>query len=330
MDNGNMKAWVLQSSGNLQLKNVPIPVPNENEVLIKIDAFCICNGSDPEIYHGHEAYPFPLIFGHEASGHIIETGKNIHDWRIGRWVCWWCVMGAFAEYIAVNPDKVAMFPVPDGVSMEESPVLELVIAAGRALMPLTGNCEGKTLGILGLGPSGLVALQYAKALGFNYVWGWDLYPMRRKLALELGIDAVCDPSSPEFAEKAAGLPEADVALDMMGDERMPDSTFNRLLRKTRANGTIVSYGHPEHGRLFSPYVFQSHNLTMISPENRLPVIREKGKHLMEWIASGKIRIGPLVTEVLEFDMLGNSFRYLLEHPDRQIKMVFTVRKKGCS
>ena len=322
MSERKMKAWVLESHKTLTLVDTEIPVPGENEILVKHDAFCICNGSDPEIFNGHEAYHPPFVFGHEASGRIVEMGKNVTGWQINQRVCWWFTTGAFAEYSLVSPDAVAMFTVPDNITEDESPVLELVIAASRALIPFSDNCAGKSLAILGLGPSGLAALQYAKMLGFSHIWGWDLYPMRRDAALSLGIDAVCDPSSSSFAIDAAALPEADIALDMMGDEKLLEDTFTKFLRKIRPYGTIVSYGHPEHGRRFSPFVFQSRNLTMISPENRFPVIREKGAQLMKWVADGSIKIEPMITKVQELKDLKESFTYLLEHPNEQIKMIF--------
>ena len=324
MGRRKMKAWVLESYRDMQLKDVDIPMPGEDEVLIENKAVCICNGSDPEIYNGHEAYTPPLVFGHEASGRIVEVGENVTDWHVGQRVCWWFTMGAFAEYSIVKPGDVAMFEVPDSISDEESPVLELAIAASRALMRVDQNCKGKRLAILGLGPSGLIALQQAKTMGFLEVWGWDLYLKRREVALSLGIDAVFDPSSSDFDLAIANLAEADIALDMMGDEKLSDSVFTKLLRKTRPSGTVISYGHPEHGRLFSPFVFQSRDLTMISPENRIPVIREKGEQFMKWVAEGKIQIGPMVTKVQQFQSLGDSFQNVMVNPGEQLKLVFKL------
>ena len=233
-------------------------------------------------------------------------------------------MGAFAEYTVVAPSSVAMFEVPKNITRDAAPVMELVIAASRALMPLTDRCAGKRLAILGLGPSGLVVLQYAKALGFAEVIGWDLYPQRRACPCSLGIDAVYDPGADGFDEAIRSMPEADFAVDMMGDELLGQSTFTKLLRKIRPHGTLVSYGHPEHGRTFSPFVFQSRNLTMVSPENDLAVIREKGRALMAFVADGRVRVEPLITRVEDFEQLGPVFERLLAKLDTDIKIVFRV------
>ena len=68
-----MKAWILTEPGKLELQEVNIPEPSEEQVLVEIDRACSCNGSDPWIFHGHEAYRTPLVFGHEGSGKIVKA-----------------------------------------------------------------------------------------------------------------------------------------------------------------------------------------------------------------------------------------------------------------
>ena len=63
---GEMKAWVLRDWNRLEFCKVPIPTIEPDQVLLKIESACLCNGSDPGIYHGHEAYFPPLVFGHEV------------------------------------------------------------------------------------------------------------------------------------------------------------------------------------------------------------------------------------------------------------------------
>ena len=129
-----MKAWVLVEPERLELLEVDVPVLRADQVLVKIDRACICNGSDPGIYHGHEAYPTPLIFGHEASGRIVEAGGAVRGFAAGDRVCWWFEAGAFAEYQTVTPGNVAMFCVPEEITRDQAPVMELVLASCRALM----------------------------------------------------------------------------------------------------------------------------------------------------------------------------------------------------
>ena len=316
-----MKAWVLEKPHTLRLKRIDVPAPAPDEVLVKIDAGCICNGSDPEIYHGHEAYKTPMVFGHEGSGSIVAIGDKVTDFAVGQKVCWWCAMGAFAEYQAVKPHEVAMFELPKGVTVDESPVMELVIASCRALMNVPPEKYGGRLTIVGLGPSGLVLTQYARALGYTHITGWDLYPERRELGLKLGCDDVIDPAALD-RERACGLPQCDVGVVMMGNDLLPgEPTITLLLRTVRNHGLIVSYGHPENGRRFSPYVFQSRDLSMVGPVNDLDVIREKGKFVMQAVEDGRIKITPIITHRIKFDDYHEAFDHLLVKPDDQIKVI---------
>lgn len=317
----NMRAWLVTKPKQLELKNIPVPEPGPGEVLVKTLAMCLCNGSDPGIYNGHEAYTPPFVFGHESSGIIVKKGSGVTGLEVGDWVFCWCAVGSFAEYQILSQKNTALFKVPPGVTPEQSPVLELVIAACRALMNRPASPERKSVTICGLGPSGLVLLQYAKLLGYERVIGWDLYESRRRLALELGADEVYDAARLSGEDK---LPPSDISIDMMGNDELPgEPAFNLLLRSTKAGGVIVSYGHPESGRKFSPYVFQSRNLTMEPPENDLNEIRRHGEGVLRFVEQGKIKIEPLITHRLKFEDIGQAFGRLLEKPEEQIKVIFT-------
>jgi hypothetical protein len=70
---GTMRAAVVEKPDMLVIKNVPIPVISENEVLIKVKVTGIC-GTDWSIYTGkYAAEKLPLIPGHEFSGIIAEA-----------------------------------------------------------------------------------------------------------------------------------------------------------------------------------------------------------------------------------------------------------------
>lgn len=327
MGSKKMKAWVLTQTEKLELKEVPIPVPAPDQVLVKIDRGCICNGSDPGIYHGHEAYQTPLIFGHEASGRIVEKGAAVTEFEIGDRVCWWFEAGAFAEYQTVTPGNVAIFVVPEEITRDQAPVLELVLASCRALMDFPPAKNRKTLSICGLGPSGLVLIQYAKALGYERIIGWDLYESRRKLGKELGANLVLDPRE-VISGKIKGISESDIGVLMMGDDVLPgEPTATAFMRTIRIGGEMISYGHPEKGMRFSPYVFQSRNLKMYGPQQEMNRIREKGREVIQMAADGRIKIEPLITNRIDFEDFLPAFEKILAKPEEQIKVIMKWREE---
>ena len=70
MNKKTMQAVMLSAEGQIELREVPIPVPAEGEVLVKVRAATIC-GTDVKIFRrGHPKFPPPFVFGHEFGGEI--------------------------------------------------------------------------------------------------------------------------------------------------------------------------------------------------------------------------------------------------------------------
>ncbi|QMU56999.1 MAG: alcohol dehydrogenase catalytic domain-containing protein [Boseongicola sp.] len=90
--NGTMDALVLTAPREFEVREVPIPSVEGDEVLCKVDTTYIC-GTDPHIIQGD--FPgfwppaFPFIPGHEWSGTIVETGPKAAalGWKGGDRVC---------------------------------------------------------------------------------------------------------------------------------------------------------------------------------------------------------------------------------------------------
>jgi L-iditol 2-dehydrogenase len=68
--------------GNIELRDVPIPKPASNEVLIEVKAAGIC-GTDIHVRYDEFPYWPPVILGHEFSGEIVEVGQDVTDYKVG-------------------------------------------------------------------------------------------------------------------------------------------------------------------------------------------------------------------------------------------------------
>src|SRR5260370_15549320 len=203
-----MKAWVLGGPDELLLRDKPTPVPGRAEVLVRIDAVAIC-ATDLEIIHvGSPAriqggLPFNKNFtpGHEYMGTVAALGPDVDEFVIGERVtveihagCGQCKRcrqgmytsclnygrpekghrangfttdGGFAEYAVSHINTLA--GVPDSMSDAEA---TLVVTAGPSMYGLTelgGLVAGESVGVIGPGPIGLLAVAVAKALGASPV-----------------------------------------------------------------------------------------------------------------------------------------------------------------
>lgn len=145
----------------LELAEMPVPVPKENELLIKVSACGVCHTELDEIEGRTPPSYFPIILGHQVVGRVEKLGSgtemfNIND-RVGiAWIysacgkCKFCltgnenlcnafkatgrdVHGGYAEYMTVREEFV--YPIPVVFSDEEAAPLLCAGAIGyRSLM----------------------------------------------------------------------------------------------------------------------------------------------------------------------------------------------------
>ena len=79
-----MKAAVWTDYGKMEIKEVPLPVIGDDEVLLKVRAAGVCV-TDLHVYTGKFLYGRPPhILGHEICGEVVETGRNVKGLEKGQ------------------------------------------------------------------------------------------------------------------------------------------------------------------------------------------------------------------------------------------------------
>ena len=85
-----MKAWVLKSPNELELKTKAIPIPSYSEVLVKIDAVAICatdldviSYGPPALIEGEKPFNKEFTPGHEYMGTVVSLGPSVDEFKIG-------------------------------------------------------------------------------------------------------------------------------------------------------------------------------------------------------------------------------------------------------
>lgn len=244
------------------LKQVPVPTPAKDEVLVKVKYASIC-GTDIGIYdwipwaEGH--IKPPQIIGHELVGEVVKiNGNPKNGLRVGDLVssethifclnCYQCQIknyhicenmelfgigrnGSFAEYCTI-PLKTTWKNDPK-IPVESMSVQEPL---GNAVNVVTkANVKGKKVLVMGLGPTGLCAGMVAKAYGAREVVGVNRREYRRKLALKIGFDRAVE----ELPEKEYGT--YDAVLEMSGNR----IGIQVALDAARIAGKIIAFGIPK-------------------------------------------------------------------------------------
>ncbi len=191
-----MRAMVLNRIGELgtnrdplQLTDIPEPVPDRNEILIKVETCGICHTELDEIEGRTSPPSLPVVLGHQAVGRVTATGDGdimggvrIGD-RVGvAWIysacgkCKFClagrenlchdfratgrdVNGGYGEYMTVPSDFA--FPIPAAFSAAQAAPLLCAGAIGYRSLRLSGLKDGGSLGLTGFGASAHLVLKLA-------------------------------------------------------------------------------------------------------------------------------------------------------------------------
>lgn len=205
-----MKALQIIAPEVFEIKEVPVPEPGPGQVLMKVLAVTTCPHWDMHILGGIPMladmplqYPYMLGQpGHEACGDIAAVGSEVSEQLVDERVCTWRDQGhhrqgCYAQYVVVEAENVVS--VPKDLDPVACAPLELAMCAAAHVLyaEKLDAIAGKTVGVFGLGPAGLVFLQLAKASGAKRVVGFDPIAERREMALKLGADQVVDPLGPE-------------------------------------------------------------------------------------------------------------------------------------
>ena len=226
-----MKVYVLHGVGDLRYEDVPVPEIGPGWALIRVLAAGICSSDIPRIFE-KGTYHFPTIPGHEFCG-VVE---KVHDREDESWAgkrvgvyplipckkCASCLKGeyetcssydytgsrrdgAFAEYVAVPVWN--LIELPDTVSDIEGAMLEPLSVALHAVKKL-GSIEGKSVCIVGTGPIGMMAGQWAKALGARAVVK-GRSEAKREIAERSGLEYVTETDGGfDCVVEVVGSPEA--------------------------------------------------------------------------------------------------------------------------
>ena len=207
-----MKTMLLESIGKpLRYVETPTPVPNEGQVLLKVNACGICR-TDLHVLEGDLPNPkIPLILGHEVVGTVVDKGAQVEQFNIGQrlgvpWLghtcgsCKYCnngrenlcdqalftgytLNGGFAEYIVA--DQRYCFLIPDIYSdAEAAPLLCAGLIGYRALVAAE---NAQRLGIYGFGAAAHIITQVASAQKrevYAFTKPGDI--VSQKFAMEMG------------------------------------------------------------------------------------------------------------------------------------------------
>ena len=313
-----MRAYFLQSAGDhirLELREVPVPKPGPNQLLVKIHASSLNRG---ELIAGHGliAPGAAKPAGQEAAGIVEGTGERV----MGR------CPGGFAEYGLM--DRTDAIPVPQNLSWEEAGAIPLAFMVVHDMLLGQGGLKaGEWLLVTGVSSGvGVAALQAGRAIGAKVI-GTSGSAAKLERLKALGLDVGINTRRPDFHDavmQATGGKGADLVVNNVGG-----SVFAECIRSLAYQGRLATVGyldrvmkaeldidalHAKRLRLFG--VSNKHR----TAEQRAVTVRGFIADFLPFFAAGNIR--PLLDRVYPFDQLPEAKAFV--ESDAQLGKVAIV------
>lgn len=344
----DMKVAVMTGIGKIGYERRPVPEPQDDEVLVKLEYVGIC-GSDLHYYEsgaigGYVVKP-PFVLGHEPGGIVVKTGKNVRGLKAGDKValepgktcghCEFCrqgkynlcpdvvffatppVDGGFAEYVAHKADLC--FKLPENVSTMEGALIEPLAVGFHAAMQ-GGARFGQRALVFGAGCIGLVSLLALKALGVSEVYVVDVVASRLQKAEQLGASAVVNGAEEDVAARLAELTGGegiDLAIETSGSE----TAANQAIEAAKKGSVIVFVGYGRTGR-----TTLSMSLALDKELTFKTVFRYRHIYplAIRAVAEGRVNLKGVVSHVFGFDELQRAMDLSVSDKEKIVKAVVKI------
>jgi L-iditol 2-dehydrogenase/threonine 3-dehydrogenase len=341
-----MKEVVMIRPGSLEFRQVAEPVAGTGEILLRIQRIGVC-GSDIHVWHGkHPFTPYPVVQGHEYSATVEAVGPGVTGVKPGmkatarpQIVCGQCRPCLRGDYNICNTLKVQGFQapgcardlfvvpqdrlviLPDSLTFEQGALVEPAAVAahstGRA-----GSLAGKNVLVLGAGTIGNLVAQAARCRGAHKVMITDISDFRLEKAKECGIEASCNIKTAKLAgaiDRVFGADGFDVAFEAVGLE----SALNDAVQCINKGGEIVVLGVFGERPRVDMSIVGDRELSLIGT---LMYKHEDYQQAVEWIASGALKAGPLITRHFPFEQYAEAYRFIDAQGDKTLKVMIDVNE----
>ena len=334
-----MKAFFIDEPLKSSIHEIDIPVPKDNEVLIKVMAVGVC-GTDAHLYLGDYDNPYPTIPGHEFSGVVEAVGRNVKNFRPGQRVaadpniyCESCdnckqnkqnycldykglgnhVPGAYQQYMVI--EERCVYDIGE-MSFTEASFIEPLACVLHGHDKARPDFGDKIL-ILGAGPIGLMHLQVCKNDGASLVAVADIKENQLELAKKLGADYTV------FNDAAAGETFRKISKD--GFDLIIDCTgvpkvIENIIPYLANEGRLLFFGVcPADMKInVSPYEIYQRELRFIGSNS----LKKTFYSAMCQLQGGNVKIDELIGDRVSLEELPDQLKRFAEKKTKLKTVVY--------
>src|SRR5438094_1638538 len=328
--NHPMKAIVYSDYGlsNLKLENIEKPVPNDDQILVKVRAASI----NPYDWHFVEGTPYimrmmgvglrkpkDIQLGVDFAGTVEAVGKNVTQFKPGDEV-FGGRDGAFAEYVCPRANRAVALK-PANLTFEQAASVNIAGITALQAIRDKGNVQpGQKVLINGAsGGVGTFAVQIAKTFGADVTGVCSSRNV--DLVRSLGADHVIDYTKEDFAK---GTERYDVILDNVGNRTLSEC---KSVLTPKGKYVLIGGGGPNDSRWVGPFgrVIKTMVLSPFTSQKMGMMMADaNGKDLTilaDMMQSGKLK--PVIDRTYKLNEVPAAIAYLEEGHARG-KVVITV------
>lgn len=315
-----MKAVRLEAVGSLFTREIAVPEPGPDDLLVRVEASGIC-GTDRHLFHGEFPCAPPVTLGHEFSGIIEQMGPNVSRFKLGTRVtgdpniaCGHCKRchegrvnlceqlvaigihrnGGLANYVLVPQNQA--FALPATLNPLYGAFCEPLACCIHAI-DIASIKVGSSVLVLGGGVIGLLTAQLAKLAGATNVILVTRQKIKRDIADQVGVTSTIDPAKSDYMMDVMTRTSggADVVMECAG----VTETVEIAPRLARRGGTVVIVGVVAQGAKvqYEPFdlLFREVNIktSFLNPFTH--------RRAADLIAEGSIKIEPLISRRISLD-----------------------------
>ncbi|RWA13877.1 hypothetical protein EKO27_g1188 [Xylaria grammica] len=330
-------SFVLNKPHDVSFVDRPAPtLQGEHDVLVAVNYTGIC-GSDVHYWQhgaiGHYVVKDPMILGHESAGTVVQVGSAVTELKAGDRIalepgypcrrCSPCLGGHYnlcpeMKFAATPPYDGTLtgfwtapadfcYKLPDSVTLQEGALVEPLAVAVHIVRQAVVT-PGQSVVVMGAGPVGLLCAAVAKAFGASIVVSVDIVESKLNFAKSFSSTHTYVSQRVSAEENAANIKKlaglgggADVVIDASGAE----PSIQTSLHTVRNGGTYVQGGM---GRDNITFPIMALCLKEVTAKGSFRYGSGDYKLAVELIASGKVEVKKMISEVVAFKDAEDAFK----------------------
>ena len=317
-----MRAAVIRSPGEVQLREVALPLPRVNEIRVKLQGCGVCASNIPP-WEGREWFHYPMKpgqLGHEGWGVVDKVGEGVRTVSPGDRVAF-LSENAYAEYdVAAEGSFVAL---PD--SLGDKPFPAEPLGCAMNIFRRSEIKAGDTVAIVGIGFLGALLTRLASDAGAR-VLAVSRRPWSLDLARKMGATQVIPMDDHwkiiELVRQATHGSFCDVVIEAVG-KQWPLDLAGEL---TKERGRLVVAGYHQDGpRQVNMQLWNWRGLDVINAHERDPKVYLRGMQAaVSAVSRGTLDPMPLYTHSFPLERLGDALNMTKDRPDGFLKALITM------